>query len=269
MRDWMKRTVILLLAVCMLSACAAGLAEESMHREIRNDSFDMEVLIGYDGAMTYGKAMPVRVRIRNFGEDFEGVLGMNAYISQKEYDRFEMNVAVPAGSAREFELSVSVYARQEQFTAEIVKDGEVICSASAKPARLVNPGAMLIGVLSTRPQNMNNLNIDRENDVLARYEMWQTVQLTPENFPESEGVLSSFGMLVLDDLCGFLSEEEYLEFAQPYLKEIFDHFSFSAQTIDTTKASNYTCTEMHFKRITNKWIHVCSTSGFYCHNLLL
>ena len=208
MRDWMKRTVILLLAVCMLSACAAGLAEESMHREIRNDSFDMEVLIGYDGAMTYGKAMPVRVRIRNFGEDFEGVLGMNAYISQKEYDRFEMNVAVPAGSAREFELSVSVYARQEQFTAEIVKDGEVICSASAKPARLVNPGAMLIGVLSTRPQNMNNLNIDRENDVLARYEMWQTVQLTPENFPESEGVLSSFGMLVLDDIDPSLLSEK-------------------------------------------------------------
>ena len=33
------------------------------------------------------------------------------------------------------------------------------------------------------------------------------------------------GILVLDDICGFFSEEEYLEFAHPRLKRIFDHFS--------------------------------------------
>ena len=32
------------------------------------------------------------------------------------------------------------------------------------------------------------------------------------------------GILVLDDICGFLSEEDYLEFAHPYLKEIFSSF---------------------------------------------
>lgn len=199
MRDWMKKTVFLLTAVCLLFVCAAGTAE-SMHQEIVNDAFDMEVLIGYDGMMTYGKVMPVRVRIRNFGDDLEGVLGVNAYISRKEYDRYEMKVAVPAGSMREFELAVSVYARQDQFTAEFVKDGEVLCAATAAPKTLINPSAMLIGVLSTRARNLNNLTIDRDNDVLGRYEMWQTVPLTPDTFPESEKVLRSFSILVLDDI---------------------------------------------------------------------
>jgi len=199
LRDWIRKTVILLTAVCLFLVCAAGTAE-SMHREIENDAFDMEVIIGYDGLMTYGKTMPVRVRIRNFGGDFEGVLGMNAYISRKEYDRFEMKVAIPAGAEREFELSIAVYARQEKFTAELLKDGEILCASSGKPSKLINPSAMLIGVLSTRARNLNNLNIDRDNDVLARYEMWQTIPLTPGSFPESAAALRSFGMLVLDDI---------------------------------------------------------------------
>ena len=33
------------------------------------------------------------------------------------------------------------------------------------------------------------------------------------------------GILVLDDICGFLSKDDYLEFAQPYLKRIYDSFS--------------------------------------------
>ena len=37
------------------------------------------------------------LRIRNFGDDFEGVLGMNAYANAKEYDRYEKPVAIPPG----------------------------------------------------------------------------------------------------------------------------------------------------------------------------
>ena len=195
----MKRTVAVLAAVCMLLACAAGLAQ-TMHREIRNDGFDMEVQVGYNGMMTYGKVMPVRVRIRNFGADFEGVLGMNAYVSSTEYDRYEKEIFVPAGAEREFELDLTVYARQDTFTAEITQDGTVVCAANAKPDKIVNPSSMLIGVLSSRPRNLNNLNIDRDNDTLARYELWQAVALTPDNFPENAAALRSFGMLVIDDI---------------------------------------------------------------------
>ena len=199
MSKGMKKAAFLLLVLCTFFLCAAGMAE-SMHEEIRNPAFDLEVNVGYDGMMTYGKLMPVWIRIRNFGDDLEGILGVNAYVSQREYDRYEMEISVPAGSQREFMLPVTVYARQDLFTAELVRDGEVLCAANGTPHTVVNPSAMLIGMLSTRPRNLNNLNIDRDNDALARYEIWKTVALTEDSFPEDAQMLKSFGMLVMDDI---------------------------------------------------------------------
>lgn len=199
MRNGMRNLLILLAAVCVLFLCTSGLAA-SMHEEVGSETFDMDVKVGYGGIMTYGKTMPVRVRIRNFGDDFEGVLGVNAYVSQKEYDRYEKEIFVPGGSEREFQLPVAVYARQNTFSAEIVKDGEVVCRTNGTPGMTVNPSALLIGVLSTRPQNLNNLNISRDNDVLGRYEIWQAIPLTPDTFPEDAAMLRSFGMLVIDDV---------------------------------------------------------------------
>ena len=160
----------------------------------------MDVEVGFNGMMTYGKTMPVKVRVRNFGDDFEGVLGINAYVSAKEYDRYEKEIYVPGGSQREFELDIAVYARQDTYTAELTRDGEVLCSVNGKPDYVANPAAMLIGVLSTRPQNLNNLNISRENDALGRYELWQTIPLKADTFPDSANLLKSFGMLVFDDI---------------------------------------------------------------------
>ena len=196
---FLKAAAALLLAACLLCACGAGMAE-SMHREIPNPELDLTVSVGYDGMMTYGKTMPVTAVVRNFGGDFEGTLGVNVYVDQKEYDRYEMPVSVPASSTREFTLAVKVYARQDVFTAELVKDGEVVSAANARPGTVINPSTMLIGVLSGRPQNLNYLNISRDNDVLARYELWQTIPLTAETFPEDPALLKSFGMLALDDM---------------------------------------------------------------------
>jgi uroporphyrinogen decarboxylase len=44
------------------------------------------------------------------------------------------------------------------------------------------------------------------------------LQAQAEVLPEAEGIL------VLDDIIGFLSEEDYLEFAHPYFKDIFGSF---------------------------------------------
>jgi len=65
---------------------------------------------------------------------------------------------------------------------------------------VINPSAMMIGVLSDRPRNLANLDINQENDTMYRYEYWQTVPLTPETLPDDPELLNSFGMIVLDDL---------------------------------------------------------------------
>ena len=46
------------------------------------------------------------------------------------------------------------------------------------------------------------------------------------------------GILVLDDICGFFSEEEYLEFAHPRLKRIFDHFDLPVKMFHNDNFGN-------------------------------
>ena len=97
--------VVLMLAVCLLVSGAAA----TMHTEVENPALVMTVKVGFDGLITYGKAFPVRITIRNNGEDFEGRVGLNAYISAKVYDRFEdYRAAFPDRALYPFMLDASV-----------------------------------------------------------------------------------------------------------------------------------------------------------------
>ena len=100
----------LMAAVAALALLLAGAASAlTMHTEVENPALEMTVKVGYDGLITYGKAFPVRITIRNNGEDFEGRLGLNAYISAKVYDRFEeYREAFPDRALFPFMLDASV-----------------------------------------------------------------------------------------------------------------------------------------------------------------
>ena len=199
MRNRAKNLLSLLLTLILLMAAAAAPAE-TMHREVDNAAIEMEAELGYDGVITYGKMIPLRVRVRNRGGDIEGRLGINAYVNTKEYDRYEMDVSLPSGTEKEFVLPLKVMRKQDIFTVEITSEGETLYAVNIPAGTVANPSAMMIGVLSTRPRQLSNLTIDRENDPLFRYEYWQTVALTADSFPDSEALMESFGILVLDDV---------------------------------------------------------------------
>ena len=199
MRRTFRRLSAFILIICLLAGCGAALAG-GLHTEVENPSLEAEVFLGYGGRITYGKAMPVRVTVRNSGEDLEGTVAVNAYVDEVKYDRFETDIFVPAGGERTVVLPVTAGTRQEIFTAEILRDGETLLAVNASPEGIINPSAMMIGVLSTRPRNLANLDITQENDTLLRYEYWQTVALDPETFPDERELLDAFGMIVADDV---------------------------------------------------------------------
>ena len=165
MRRILRRLPAFILIICLLAGCGAAFAG-SLHTEVENPSLEAEVLLGYDGRITYGKAVPVRVTVRNSGEDLEGTVAVNAYADEVKYDRFETGIFVPAGGERTVVLPVTAGTRQETFTAEILRDGETLLAVNASPEGIINPSAMMIGVLSTRPRNLANLDITQENDTL-------------------------------------------------------------------------------------------------------
>ncbi len=58
---------------------------------------------------------------------------------------------------------------------------------------------------------------------------------------QAEAVGTAEGVLLLDDIAGFFSEEDYLEFAHPYLKEVLDAFNFPVKILhnDTHNPASY------------------------------
>lgn len=207
------------LILCLLLACFGAVAAEGIHTEVANGQLDVTVRLGYDGKITYGKPIPVRVTIRNNGADLEGVLAVNTYASVLKYDRFETEIFVPGGGERTVVLPVKSASLQEIFTAEILKDGKVICAVNASPEGVINPSAMMIGVYSGRPKNLAMLDISQENDALSRYEFWQTIALTPETMPEDPELLDAFGMMVLDDTDPALLTEKQQSALKDWVRE--------------------------------------------------
>ena len=75
MRRLIKQiSLFLLIAVLLTTSCFA----ESMHQQIDNPNLSLDVTVGYDGLMTYGKTMPVQIRIENHGADLEGIIAVKA-----------------------------------------------------------------------------------------------------------------------------------------------------------------------------------------------
>ncbi len=197
----MKKRCLAVFLICLLLGVLPVQAPgETMHREVSNPAFEMEASLGYDGMITYGKMFPLRIRIRNFGADFQGRVGVNTYLDLRQYNRYETEIDLPGGSEREVILPVAVFSRQDLFTVELTRDGETAAAVNVMPEGVIDPSALMVGVLSTRPVNLATMNITKENDVLMRYEYWQTVPLTADTLPEDERLLKSFGILVVDDV---------------------------------------------------------------------
>ena len=87
--------------------------------------------------------------------------------------------------------------------------------------------------VKTEPERVHRL-LDKTTELVIR---WLEAQA------EAAGDIG--GILVLDDICGFFSEDEYLEFAHPRLKRIFDWFSVPVKMFHNDNFGNRYTTFPH------------------------
>ena len=87
--------------------------------------------------------------------------------------------------------------------------------------------------VKTDPDRVHRL-LDKTTELVIR---WLEAQA------EAAGEIG--GILLLDDICGFFSEEEYLEFAHPRLKRIFDHFNLPVKMFHNDNFGNRYATFPH------------------------
>lgn len=187
----MRRVCLCLLTLMLLTLPLSSLAEGG-------SKLQMQVTLGYDGAITYGKTIPVTVEIENAGPDLAATLTLDVYASRTEYNRYEQELTLASGAAKKLVLPIRIGSQQKQFTVELRRGEQVLLSQQLSPAQVISPAAALVGVLSDQPQALSYLTINRDNDELIRGEYWQTVPLTAENFPDSLRLMNAFSALVVD-----------------------------------------------------------------------
>ena len=198
---------VLLFCVCSLVWGMPGsLAEPSAQANVETENaatltevypgLSINASMGYEGNITYLRKLPVDVTLKNDGPDFEGVLALNVYRAQAQYDRYEMPVSVASGAVVEVKMQVELTTKQPAYQLELLAGGEKIADFPIGTRRVLNPEVLLVGVLGG--QSLTHFHITTGRDPLKRQELWQTVPLTEKSFPDNNDAMETFAFLAID-----------------------------------------------------------------------
>ena len=187
MRSVCKTALIAVL--CLLLCTASALADGGV---------TVSADFGYDGAVTYLSAMPLRVTLKNDGADAELTVAIDVDRSSSEYDTYEYPVSLASGAEKQLMIPITLNYKQKSYTVRVTGKDGLIASVPITLKKVLAPSTMLVGVLSDSPQTLSYLNIGTANDQLMRGEVWQTITLTQDTFPDSYELMRAFSFLAVD-----------------------------------------------------------------------
>lgn len=187
MRSVCKTALIAVL--CLLLCTASALADGGV---------TVSADFGYDGAVTYLSAMPLRVTLKNDGADTELTVSIDVDRSSSEYDTYEYPLSLASGAEKQLVIPIMLNYKQKTYTVRVTGKEGLIASVPITPKKVIAPTTLLVGVLSDSPQTLSYLNIGTANDQLMRGEVWQTIALTQDTFPDSYELMRAFSFLAVD-----------------------------------------------------------------------
>lgn len=163
-----------------------------------NDSFDIMPTLGYDGLLLMNRWMPTFVTVTNHGEDFDGLIAVNAYLNETQYDRFELPLTLAGGATKRVVLPIRPQVQQDMYAFELIRDGKIIAEERTRPARVAPPETLTVGLLAEDAKALSYMNVPGGSADSLRGERWITLPLTLGTFPETDALIDCFSMLVVD-----------------------------------------------------------------------
>lgn len=189
------------------SALATGFADvvvkpspspEPTAAPVINNDFTIDVMLGYEGLLIMNRWMPTFVTVTNNGADFDGTLGVNVFQTEISYDRYDIPLVLAGGATKTLLLPIKPFIRQDMYAFELVADKKIIAEMRVKPARLIAPESVSIGILSDDTSALTYF-AQRANGLdTLRGESWFTIPLDADTFPQTDDLMNSITMLVVD-----------------------------------------------------------------------
>ncbi len=188
--------------------------------------FTVDLEMGYDGEMVYGKAFPIQGTIENLGNHFQGRFYMELEsMTTGDYVEYYIPLDIASQSKQTISLEIS---GNQMIRNDIVckiedSKGEVVYQNSWAIKRNA-PTTKMIGILGDNPANLQYLSglnpIPYQNmqELILKYgESYfeqngiMSVFFNAENFVEDFSLLQTFTMIMIDDFdVSRLSAEQIL-----------------------------------------------------------
>ena len=108
MRSVCKTALIAVL--CLLLCTASALADGGV---------TVSADFGYDGAVTYLSAMPLRVTLKNDGADAELTVAIDVDRSSSEYDTYEYPLSLASGAEKQLMIPITLNYKQKSYTVRV------------------------------------------------------------------------------------------------------------------------------------------------------
>ncbi len=186
--------IVFILAALCLSLCGgcAALAAGTL------SGVQMETEIGYGGTVFLERWYPLYVTIKAGESPVDGEIAVRMNMDYMHADEYRMPVSVPAGETERFHIPLSAMTMQRTLDVRLIAGG-VALSDTATALRVVEPDALVIGVLGGNSGLIRDLNAQEHRNVRGEREIVCAVALDEGRMAKDKRELCAFDVLVLSE----------------------------------------------------------------------
>lgn len=119
---------------------------------------DVELTIGFQGAVKISEGNPVRASIINNGDEFNGELQVIVNQNDMESIIYAKEFQIPENGEKDIQLAIPVYTIQREFEVKIVEGNKTAFEDKVSVSRFISPFQPVVAVISDQPDNYKFFN---------------------------------------------------------------------------------------------------------------
>ncbi len=184
----------------------------------RAESISVDAEVGFDGTYLRGSWTPVRVVLRNTGNDLEGSLEVTVKVGQDGKIVYSTPVSLPNDSEKEYTVFARISEAERTISIRLTDvNGKTLQSVKVEGLNPIGENNYLLGLLTDDHPSLGYWK-DRMagNQLFSNY---QPISLDASDFPDRREVMSAFSVLILNNFDTTAFRPEQLDTLKDWLED--------------------------------------------------